>query len=228
MRNTIILLHGALGSKEQFSTLKSLLADKYTVYDFNFEGHGGHSTDKAYSIDLFVDNTIDFMAKNEITVANFFGYSMGGYVALKLAMKYPEKVNKVMTLATKFDWNKEVAEREVRKLNPLKIVEKVPKFAQILQETHKPDDWQVVVNKTAQMMSELGNGSAITLNEFKTIEHPVLISVGSKDEMVTVEESQKVADQLKNGNSLIINDLYHPIEKVDKVELVTTIEQFFM
>ena len=54
---------------------------------------------------------------------------MGGYVALQLANKHPKYVQKIITLGTKFAWDKETAAKEVKMLNPEKIEEKIPAFA---------------------------------------------------------------------------------------------------
>ena len=61
MRNKIILLHGALGSKAQFEKLKGILSSQNEIYDFNFDGHGGVPTEEDFSIDLFADNTLRFI-----------------------------------------------------------------------------------------------------------------------------------------------------------------------
>lgn len=46
----LLLLHGALGSKNQFKSLKEILKSDFDVYDFNFEGHGGLVSDADFSI----------------------------------------------------------------------------------------------------------------------------------------------------------------------------------
>lgn len=66
MKPKLLLLHGALGSKKQFESLKTVLKDKFDIYDFNFEGHGGVKSDKDFSIQLFTDNVVDFMTNNKL------------------------------------------------------------------------------------------------------------------------------------------------------------------
>ena len=56
------------------------------------------------------------IGRSDITVSP--GHSMGGYVALKLALKRPELVDRIITLGTKFNWTPEVAAKEVKMLNP--------------------------------------------------------------------------------------------------------------
>ncbi len=83
------------------------------------------------------------------------------------------------------------------------------------------------MKKTATMMTELGNGKAIKPEDFETIQQQVLICVGSEDKMVTIEESQGVADRLKNGELMVIPGFKHPIETNNTDVLVKLNINFF-
>ena len=124
----LILLHGALGSMEQFSEAKELLSKEFNVHVFNFSGHGGKRIETPFSIEQFVDDTSTYLDQHQIKSTHIFGYSMGGYVALQLARDHPGKIEKIMTLGTKFNWTPESAENEVRMLVPKVIESKIPKF----------------------------------------------------------------------------------------------------
>ena len=187
----LLLLHGALGCKKQFDGLKLLLENKYKVHAFNFLGHGGKATNKAFSNKLFSENILQYLNENEIDSCDIFGYSMGGYVALFCAKKHPNKIDKIITLATKFDWTPETAAKEIKMLNPKIIEEKVPKFATMLRARHEPNDWKVVLQNTADMMHGLGNGNALNEDDFKGIKNEVLVAVGNEDKMVSIEESKR-------------------------------------
>lgn len=226
MKSNLILLHGALGSKHQFAQLEPLLSSHFNVFTFDFEGHGGRPSQNPYSMDLFSQNVLDFMTENDILSSHLFGYSMGGYVALMLAKNNPEKVEKIMTLGTKFDWTPETSQKEIRMLNPEKIEIKVPKFAATLQKRHHPLDWKEVLQKTAEMMLHLGNGMALTTEDLKTISHDVLIGIGSEDNMVTLEESRLTAAALPNGNIEVFPNFRHPIELIDFEKLAHRINAF--
>jgi pimeloyl-ACP methyl ester carboxylesterase len=49
-----------------------------------FQGHGSDTTNGDFSIERFANDTLDFLDQHQIDSVNIFGYSMGGYVALKL------------------------------------------------------------------------------------------------------------------------------------------------
>ena len=114
---------------------------------------------------------------------------------------------------------------EVRKLNPDKIEEKVPRFAQFLEKVHAPVDWKTVVTNTAKMMIDLGEKRLLE-KYYSTISCPTLITLGSLDNMSTEEESKSVAMELPNGEFRLIPEAEHPIEKMNTSELYKLIEAF--
>ncbi|HLP55142.1 MAG TPA: alpha/beta fold hydrolase [Fluviicola sp.] len=223
----LLVLHGALGAKQQLEELKPLLGNGFNVHSLNFEGHGGRPSDTNFSIELFVENVRDYLEQNDISSCSIFGYSMGGYVALKLAAQFPGTVNEIVTLGTKFGWTPEVAVKETAMLNPEKIEEKVPKFAAALAQLHAPLDWKEVMYKTAQMMLDLGDQPALTEEELRSITIPVTLLLGSEDTMVTVEETTAVQQQLPNATFERVEGWQHPIERVNKEELAGKLMSLF-
>jgi len=223
----ILLLHGALGSKDQFIGLEIALAGNFKVHSLNFSGHGSRpSHHHAFTIQNFAHEIIDWMNAGYIKTIDIFGYSMGGYVALWLARFYPDRIGKIFTLGTKLKWNVEEAEMEIKILNPERVIEKVPAFAQTLAERHGEHEWKSVMSKTASLMKDLGH-THLTDQDFIRIQQRVLLALGSEDNMVTVEETERVHYLLKNSELKIYPGVLHPIEKVPVELLRAEIEQFF-
>ena len=225
MTQKLLLLHGALGSQKQFTSLTEKLAASFEVYMLNFEGHGGISSENDYSIQLFTQNVIDFLDTNEIDEISIFGYSMGGYVALNAALQIPQKIKKIVTLGTKFQWDPESAAKEVKMLNPSKIEEKVPKFAEKLSKDHHPLDWKEVMTKTADMMLAMSAGAKLTDEDLKKVAVPVVIGIGDLDKMVSYEESENAASLIPNASLVKLEGVEHPIEKVSTEVLADYISQ---
>lgn len=222
----LILLHGALGSSGQLQALKDTISRDFMVHSFNFEGHGERASGGEFSMDVFTQNVFDYLSVNQIEHTHLFGFSMGGYVALNFALKYPDNVGSVVTLGTKFDWNLDSAAKEVKMLNPEVIQLKVPSFADHLKNLHGTENWKTVLTKTADMMLELGNGKALKPSDFAKIRQPTLIVLGDLDHMVTLKESEASAKQLPNGRLQIIKEVKHPIEKVNPEMLANLITGF--
>jgi pimeloyl-ACP methyl ester carboxylesterase len=226
MKN-LILLHGAMGSKDQFEKLEQLLEKEYDLHSINFSGHGlSEFHFPEFSIQAFAEQVIAFMDSRGIEKANFFGYSMGGYVALYIARYYADRVSSIMTLATKFDWNPSIAEKEIKMLNPLLLEEKFPEFTAALIERHGEKKWKLLLEKTAQLMIALGDEAVLRDEDFPGIEMPVRIGLGDKDKMVSLEESWGVYKLLKNGSFYMMPDTKHPMESVNPQRLAFEIRSF--
>jgi pimeloyl-ACP methyl ester carboxylesterase len=214
-KNPILLLHGALGSQSQLEPLKHLLEAKgRTVYTLNFSGHSGEPFRASFGIQAFAEDVKYFMRQNDLQQVDVFGYSMGGYVAIWFASLYPSNVGKIVTLGTKFDWSVASAEHEVRKLNPEKIIEKVPAFARILEHRHAPNDWKELIAKTSRMMTDLGRTPLLSQDIFKNIPHEVHILLGDHDDMADKDYSVDVAEMIPKAKFHLLKDTHHPIERV--------------
>ncbi|MFZ6010837.1 MAG: alpha/beta fold hydrolase [Bacteroidota bacterium] len=226
----ILLLHGALGSSSQLDPLKKALEAGPTgasVFILNFSGHSGEPFGKEFGIQTFAEDVLKFLDARRLGQVDIFGYSMGGYVALWLAHEHPNRIEKIITLGTKFDWSAASAEKEVRKLDPEKIQEKVPAFARILEHRHSPNDWKELLNKTSAMMLGLGSSPLLTEDIVKSIQHPTLICLGDRDDMADRSYSEKVARQLPHGKFLLLKDTPHPIEKIDVKSLQEIVASHF-
>jgi len=223
----IILLHGALGSKDQLEPLAAVLQPAFQVHTFNFSGHGGRPfTDTAFSIPLFAEQIAQYMHETGIAQAYIFGYSMGGYAAMYLAKHHPEKVDKLITLATKFHWDEKTAAREVKMLDGKTIQEKVPAFAAQLQQRHAPNDWLALLDKTSELLVNLGKQNTLQLEDYTTITTPCLLLLGDRDKMVTLDETIAVYKQLPNAQLGVIPGTPHALEQVNVPVLTEMIRAF--
>lgn len=226
-RPSLLLLHGAIGASDQLQALAEILTDDFNVYTLDFSGHGKHSDHNGeFSIENFAQDVLDFIDKNNPGNLHIFGYSMGGYVALYLAKNHPEKVNKIMTLGTKFHWDVTTASQEIKHLQPEIIEQKVPAFANTLAQRHGDACWKTVLQKTAAMMIRMGEKNPLSVNDYKPIVHEVLIMIGDHDKMVSLEETVAVFRAIVNSKLLVIPDTPHPIEKVNLQRLKNEILAF--
>jgi pimeloyl-ACP methyl ester carboxylesterase len=223
----LLLLHGALGAESQLLPLKQILSADFTVSSFSFYGHGGTELPSTYSIELFANQVYDWIRSNNIDKVSIFGYSMGGYVALYLAKKYPALINRIITLGTKLRWDEATAAKEVSMMQPEIIEAKVPKFAAELQQRHHPVDWKLVMQKTADMLQSMGKDNPLKTEDYNSIENGVLLMLGDKDKMVTLDETVNCYKQLPQGRLAVLPGTGHAIEQVDMELLSFMIKSFF-
>jgi pimeloyl-ACP methyl ester carboxylesterase len=222
----LLLLHGAIGSKEQLQNLAGSLAGDFHLHTIDFSGHGGQEITGPFSIEHFAGQILEWLRKNAMDKINIFGYSMGGYVAMYLAAHHPEHVDSIITLATKYKWTPEIAAKEASMLNPLTIEAKLPEFAVQLQQRHHPSDWKVVLEETASMLHKMGQQPPLSQADFGRINCRVLLLLGDRDRMVTQEETMEVYKLLPKAQLEILPNTHHPIEKVDVTSVATCIKKF--
>jgi pimeloyl-ACP methyl ester carboxylesterase len=228
-KTNLLLLHGALGNKEQFTDLGQALEHHFNVHSFDFSGHGAMALKEgeSYSMPVFAQNILDYMDSNAIAKADVFGYSMGGYAALYLCTIAPERLNKIYTLGTKICWTAEYAAKETRKLDADIILQKVPAFAAELENRHKAHDWKEVLMHTRQMMEYLGENNHLTEELLKSITHTVRLAQGDRDNTLAIEETLQAYRALPNASFEIYPSTHHPFEKVSIDRLVFAIYEFF-
>jgi len=223
----LLLLHGAIGAKDQLESLAERLSDKYTVHTFSFDGHGGMPfMAENFSIPLFAEEVLTYLNDNSISSVSIFGYSMGGYVAMYLARHQPTVIDRVITLATKFEWNETIAAKEIKMLDADIIQEKLPAFAAQLAKRHSPNDWKLVLEKTKNMMLQLGEKNALLPEDYKLIASTCLLLLGENDKMITKEETIAVQQALPHGEYRSLPGTPHPIEQVNMDILASLITEF--
>ncbi len=92
----VILLHGLFGSLSNLSLAAKALSHDCTCYQLDLRNHGlsPHSPEMSYS--AMAEDVIEFMDDQKLAQAHLLGHSMGGKVAMQIALSYPERVNKLV------------------------------------------------------------------------------------------------------------------------------------
>lgn len=222
----IILLHGAIGAADQLEPLENALQQKqFKVHRLSFSGHGNTAFREHFGIGQFAEELGQFITEHGLEQPAIFGYSMGGYVALYVAKTKPEALGTVITLGTKFAWSPEIAAKEIKMLDANTLLEKVPKFAEALKVRHGVE-WQTLLQKTAEMMTTLGNDPALKEKDFPMIGQKVLLGLADHDSMVSLDETLHAFKTLKQADLYMLPRTKHPIESVNAPLLAEIIADY--
>jgi len=93
----LILLHGGLGSGEMFGPTLTQLAQQHQVIAVDLQGHGRTADiDRPIDIRLMADDIAALIDHLKLDKPDVVGYSLGGGVALFTAVKYPDKVRRLV------------------------------------------------------------------------------------------------------------------------------------
>ena len=97
--DALIMLHGSGGHAEAYARNVVPLSDRFRVYSVDMLGHG--LTDKPegdYQATDYAKHIVDFMDAAGIQRAHFAGESLGGWVACWVALLYPDRVGKIVSV----------------------------------------------------------------------------------------------------------------------------------
>src|SRR5688572_32090287 len=93
----LILLHGGLGSGEMFGPVIGALAAGHQVIVPDLQGHGRTADiDRPIDIRLMADDIAALIDHLGLEKPDLVGYSLGGGVAMFTAVKYPDKVGRLV------------------------------------------------------------------------------------------------------------------------------------
>lgn len=99
----LVLLHGAYMTIDAMGEVVPGLAKTRRVVAIELQGHGRTADiDRPLSYEQMADDIAALLRHLEIEEADLFGYSMGGGVALQVAIRHPEVVRKLVVAAATY------------------------------------------------------------------------------------------------------------------------------
>lgn len=201
----LIVLHGAYMNIETMGKIIPKLAETHKVYAIEFQGHGRTTDiDRPITYPNLADDVAAFMAAKGIAKADVFGYSMGAAAGLQLAIRHPEKVNKLAAASVAYD--AEGWQPEFKAFIPQMTVEmfvNMP-FAQDYRKlAANPDGFPALVKKLIALEKEPMAWEA----EVKALKVPVLMIAGDAD-VVTLEHTVALFRLLGGG---VMGDMGKPL-----------------
>lgn len=93
----LILLHGNGENCDYFSHQIDAFSKRYRVIALDTRGHGQTQRgEKPFTIRQFADDLLEFMNLKGIEKSHILGFSDGANIAMIFAMKYPERVDRLI------------------------------------------------------------------------------------------------------------------------------------
>ena len=94
----LILMHGTGGHLEAFAkNLRAFVGAGYRVIAYDYPGHGWTTTAESdLEIDDYIDHLVGLMDTLGIERTHLSGESLGGWVAIKFAARYPDRVGRLV------------------------------------------------------------------------------------------------------------------------------------
>jgi pimeloyl-ACP methyl ester carboxylesterase len=173
----LVVLHGAFG----WATVYPTLAKNRQVIAVELQGHGHTAdVDRPMTIEQLADDTAALLRQLKIERADFFGYSMGGNVALAIAIRHPTLVDRLAINGSNSGKIEDAYEPETFKQFKSLPADFAPPVLKDAYDKVAPDPkkWPVLVAKVKKMGLEF---KGFTREEMKSIRARVLITLGDRD-----------------------------------------------
>jgi pimeloyl-ACP methyl ester carboxylesterase len=94
----VIILHGLMGSSDNWLTVSKPLAEKYELFIVDQRNHGRSPWAEEMNYDVMVNDLLEFIQQHHIINPVIIGHSMGGKVAMKFATEHPALLSKLIVV----------------------------------------------------------------------------------------------------------------------------------
>ncbi len=94
----VISLHGLFGSQENLGMISRGLAESFRVHGLDLRNHGRSPHGEAMNYQAMAEDVLEYMDDNQLEKVHLVGHSMGGKVAMTIALMAPERVTKLAVI----------------------------------------------------------------------------------------------------------------------------------
>jgi pimeloyl-ACP methyl ester carboxylesterase len=177
----LVLLHGAFGLAGGWAPILPALTENHQVIAVELQGHG-HTSDREgpLSFEQMADDAAGLLQQLSIQQADLFGYSLGGTVALAVAIGHPGRVRKLAILGACAGSPKAVYEPGGYEQIQSLPADFAPPMLKDPYDLAAPDPahWPVLVSKIKNLTRDFKGFSAA---ELQSIKAETLIMMGDHD-----------------------------------------------
>ena len=187
----LILLHGNGENCDYFAGQIDEFAQYYHVYALDTRGHGKTPRgDTPFTIRQFADDLLAFMDAHSIDKAHVLGFSDGGNIAMIFAMKYPERVLRLILDGANLDAKGVKPSIQI----PIEIGYRFAKmFAKKSAEARKH----------AELLGLMVNDPNVRPEELSAITAKTLVIAGNKD-MIKESQTRLIASNIRDSQLVIL------------------------
>jgi len=155
----LILLHGGLMSGESFGPILPALTGQHQVIAVDLQGHGRTAdTDRPIDVRLMADDIAALTDHLELEEPDLVGYSLGGGVAFFTAVKYPQKVRKLVMASANIRRDAIPAEMLAQQAQvdaaAIDFMKDTPMYQLYQRVAPRPEDFGRLLDKIGESMSK--------------------------------------------------------------------------
>lgn len=178
----LLLLHGGLGSIEMFRPLLPGFAKGRQVIAVDLQGHGRTTLgDRPISVPAMGDDIAAVLKQLGTDSADVLGYSLGGGVALRLAIQHPEVVHRLVLVSTPYAQSGFYAEmlpqQAAVSAAMADAMKETPMYRSYMAVAPRPQDFPRLLDRMGELMRAPYDWS----EDVKKLTGPVMLVYGDAD-----------------------------------------------
>jgi pimeloyl-ACP methyl ester carboxylesterase len=178
----LILLHGGLGSGEMFGPIIPALAANHQVIAVDLQGHGRTADiDRPIDTRLMADDIAALIDHLGLEKPDIVGYSLGGGVAFFTAVRYPDKVGKLVMAAANVRRDaippEMLAQQGQVSSAAVEFMKDTPMYELYQRVAPRPEDFGRLLDKMGESMAKDFDFS----DEVRGLQVPTLIVAADAD-----------------------------------------------
>jgi pimeloyl-ACP methyl ester carboxylesterase len=201
----LILLHGNSGSIKDFYQQIPVLSKQYKVIAIDTRGQGKSidSSKKDFTYKMFADDVKAVADQLKLNKVNIAGWSDGGNTGLEFALKYPEKLNKLITIGANA-FPDGVDNR---------LTDHFENKMLVLKELKKPEQFN-----EQRLLKIMLTQPRIAKKDLNKIGNKVLVIAGDND-VIKRDHTELIAKEIPNAELKIYSNATHmiPFENADQL-----------
>jgi pimeloyl-ACP methyl ester carboxylesterase len=214
----LLLIHGLGARGEDWGALLPELATKgFHVYAPDLLGYGrSDRPDVSYSISLEEQTVVDYMHAMHLTRADVAGWSMGGWIAMKLTLDHPELVDRLVVydsagvyfpFAVTADVFTPTDVAGVRRLLAV-LTPKPPPLPDFIGRAvvRRNQDMAWVIHRSLAAMI---GGRDLLDSKLQDIQRPTLVMWGSQDDLIPLEAGQRIHAKIPGSSIAVVEGCGH-------------------
>jgi pimeloyl-ACP methyl ester carboxylesterase len=223
----LVLLHGGLLTIElTFARMLPQLAKERQVVAIELQGHGRTAdVEREFTLEHLADDVAGVLDELGIERADFFGFSLGGLVALAVAMRHPERTGRVAAAAVHF--RADGYHPEIFALD--QTSDRLP-TEDDFREMH--DAYVAVAPNPGGFEAFAAKASALperldwSADDLASVRSPVLIVIGDKD-FVRIEHAAQMRELIPDARLAVLPGCTH-MDLVRRADLVLPLVEEFL
>ena len=241
----LIILHGLLGSLDNWQSIAKQFGEHFEVFIIDQRDHGRSPHTPEFSYALLVTDIREFMQQQGIDRAHFIGHSMGGKVAMHLALEHPERVAKLIVVdvaPVEYEdrhsdvfkalfavdlrtlGSRQQAEGTLRSI--LGNDESTVQF--LMKGLYRDDDnrfqWRFDVQALYDAYDEISSG----IESDKPFEGDTLFIKGEKSEYINASNFSEIIDLFPNNQLVEIAGVGHWVHAENPVQFTDAVLKFLL